>query len=682
MSKNIKKDQSVNDKISKRKPIILLMIVGVFFLACMLSYIWYSMVYQEKIYVNVMIGDIDFSGLTKQKASDLLKYKIDDLQNHDLRIVLDDREWVLNQKNIDLEYDIDQTVDRLYLQGRDKNFYHNVLNKISLLFRKKNIEAVYKTNQSQLSEFFNSIYQEIEEPIMDAQFELNNHTITIVPEKSGILVNKSKLQKDVDDCYAILCREGQIQLVLENTSPKITQSKLETIKPKLTQAIQSDIVLQSEAKNIIIDRKDIFSWLFVVAIYDHEKSLTSLPVARAQADDGYINQLELNQELVRNYIDYLARDINQEPKNAKLGFANGAVYIVENSQKGYKIDTKLTTENLSNLIISRMADSYSDSLDDVAMSVESIFPEISSESIDTLGIIEKIGSGTTSFHGSPANRIHNIKVGAKAFHGLVIKPDQKLSTVKTIGYPDATRGYLPELVIKENKTIPEYGGGLCQVSTTLFRVALDAGFEILERTNHTYRVGYYEPPIGMDATIYYPKPDLLIKNNTPAYVLIETIVDGSKITFNFYGTHDGREVHISDPVMYDVTPPPEDKYIESPNLPSGVIRKQEGSYPGAKASFSYKVIRDGQSVIDRSFVSIYRPWQAVYLYGPGTENIPGKEYRDDGGEICSNECEEGWMECVDGGIRRCYKSGDCWKWSGPEGCGEGKICADNQCVDE
>ncbi|MCK4919362.1 MAG: VanW family protein, partial [Candidatus Pacebacteria bacterium] len=162
-------------------------------------------------------------------------------------------------------------------------------------------------------------------------------------------------------------------------------------------------------------------------------------------------------------------------------------------------------------------------------------------------------TGESNFAGSPSNRRHNITVGAAKFQGVLIGPDDTFSFNTALGNVGPKEGYLPELVIKKGETIPEYGGGLCQVSTTTFRGAVLAGLEITERKNHAYPVQYYAPQ-GTDATIYPPHPDLQFKNNTPAYILIQTKIIGNKLYFDFYGSDDGREIKTKGPVIYDKKP--------------------------------------------------------------------------------------------------------------------------------
>ncbi len=165
------------------------------------------------------------------------------------------------------------------------------------------------------------------------------------------------------------------------------------------------------------------------------------------------------------------------------------------------------------------------------------------------------------------------------------------------------------------------GGGVCQVSTTLFRAALKAGLPILQRQAHAYRVSYYEQdsPPGFDATVYDPTADLKIKNDTPAHILIQPTFDSKKmiLTFDIYGTSDGRIATTSKPKITDQVAPPEDLYQNDPTLPAGTIKQIDWKAWGSKATFNYSVERNNEIIYKKTFVSNYRPWQAVYLRGTG-----------------------------------------------------------------
>jgi vancomycin resistance protein YoaR len=249
-------------------------------------------------------------------------------------------------------------------------------------------------------------------------------------------------------------------------------------------------------------------------------------------------------------------------------------------------------------------------------------PTTSTEAANPYGIKEIIGVGATNFRGSPRNRIHNIGVGAASVFGTLVPAGEEFSMIKTLGTIDGTTGYLQELVIKENKTTPEYGGGLCQIGSTAFRAALDTGLPITERRNHSYRVPYYERDgdgntigPGKDATIYDPSPDFRFKNDTGSTLLITTKIEGTKLTFTFWGRKDGRTSAQTDARVYNVVPPPEKTVIQTADLKPGEEKCTEHAHPGSDAMFSYTVTYADGRVAKKDFVSHYKPWGEVCLVG-------------------------------------------------------------------
>jgi vancomycin resistance protein YoaR len=238
------------------------------------------------------------------------------------------------------------------------------------------------------------------------------------------------------------------------------------------------------------------------------------------------------------------------------------------------------------------------------------------------GITELIGKATTTFTGSPKNRIHNIKNGARLLTGHVIKPGEEFSTLAALGKVDNTTGYLPELVIKGTRTVPEFGGGLCQVSTTLFRSLLNAGLPITARRNHSYRVSYYEKDEngkfigpGLDATIYQSNPDLKFKNDTAHPILVYGYVYGDKITFELYGTRDGRTSKIEGPTLLTETAAGPPIYAETDTLPRGTVKQVEVAHPGGSTKALYSVTYPDGRVENQEFKSFYRRWPARFLVG-------------------------------------------------------------------
>lgn len=252
----------------------------------------------------------------------------------------------------------------------------------------------------------------------------------------------------------------------------------------------------------------------------------------------------LDAGLVEKFIESLSQKVNRDPEDAKFKIEDGKVSAFSLNKKGIRLNKEKSLEILINYLENNNEKTELD------LPYESVDPEVFIGSIDSMGITSLIGEGRSNFKGSPKNRIFNIKVASNRFNGVLIKPKEEFSFVKTLGEVDGEHGYLPELVIKKDKTEPEFGGGICQVSTTAFRAAINSGLEITARRNHAYPVQYYNPQ-GMDATVYVPKPDLKFINNTPGHILIQTKIEGTELVFDFYGTSDGRKVNVIGPKIIE-----------------------------------------------------------------------------------------------------------------------------------
>jgi vancomycin resistance protein YoaR len=297
---------------------------------------------------------------------------------------------------------------------------------------------------------------------------------------------------------------------------------------------------------------------------------------RARETTAVRTTSETNPDTIRSYAVTLSSRAVRAPKNARFGVdENGSITVIERSEDGIMIE-----ESAAVAAIEAALHSGSER---VAVPVHIKKPEISSDDLGILGIRELVAEGKTNFAGSPKNRIHNIRRALKQFDGLILRDGEEFSFVKYLGEVDGANGYLPELVIKYNKTEPEFGGGICQVSSTVFRAAVNAGLKITARKNHAYPVRYYKP-YGMDATIYIPNPDLRFTNNTGHAILILSEIEGANLTFRFYGTKDGRTVVVDGPHILESNP--------------------DGSM---KTTFSQKVTdASGNTIIDDSFPSNYK----------------------------------------------------------------------------
>lgn len=313
--------------------------------------------------------------------------------------------------------------------------------------------------------------------------------------------------------------------------------------------------------------RDEISTLFILSdsspyepfsICDLTKTITSTGNMKKGAS------LEIDKDKIREYVSMLSEEVVSAPKNAKIKMVVEATEKPENEEQkevsetkksieiltpaesGFSLDEEKTIEIITSALKNRKEDVS------FQLPVEEELPKISKETLGELKITDQIGHGESNFTGSTKNRIHNINVALEKFNGLILEPGEEFSFVTILGPVEKETGYKEELVIKDNETIPEYGGGICQVSTTVFRAAVNTGLKITERQNHAYPVQYYSPQ-GTDATIYLPKPDLRFLNNTPGFILLQTTIEGKKLIFDIFGESDGRQVEMEGPTVTERT---------------------------------------------------------------------------------------------------------------------------------
>ena len=226
-----------------------------------------------------------------------------------------------------------------------------------------------------------------------------------------------------------------------------------------------------------------------------------------------------------------------------------------------------------------------------------------------LGIREVVSVGESDFTGSPKNRKHNIGVGLRKFNGSLIPQGKEFSFGAVLGTVDASTGYLNELTIRGDRTKPEYGGGLCQVSTTAFRGVWQAGFPITERINHSFAVRYYSPE-GTDATVYPPVKDMRFVNDSPGALLIQTLTEDDHAYFLYYGTRrQDRETELAGPFTWDIVPPPPDRTVFTTEIPPGETQILGKAVPGMKTMW-YRIVRENGRERQEPFYSHYeaRPY--------------------------------------------------------------------------
>lgn len=339
---------------------------------------------------------------------------------------------------------------------------------------------------------------------------------------------------------------------------------------------------------------------------------------------SYVNGVDLSASYhysdskVITTLSPIIEKLRAEPIDSLFTFQNGRVTVFKPSRDGQEVDLEELKSQMSSKFLTVVSSLKPQTLT-IEIPIKVLKPKITTDKANNLGIKELLASGTSLFQHSIPSRIFNVTLASTRLNGILVAPNDVFSFGKALGDISAFTGYQQAYVIQNGKTVLGDGGGVCQVSTTLFRAILNAGLPVAERHAHAYRVGYYEQdsPPGLDATVYVPSVDLKFKNDTGNYILIQTSIDPNvlRLTFELYGSKDGREVSITTPVVTNQTPAPPDVFQDDPTLPKGQVKQVDFAAAGANVYFTRQVTKNGKVIISDRFDSNFRPWQAVYLRG-------------------------------------------------------------------
>ena len=231
------------------------------------------------------------------------------------------------------------------------------------------------------------------------------------------------------------------------------------------------------------------------------------------------------------------------------------------------------------------------------------------------GITAFLAAGQTGYDGSSPARITNIHVGTHAFQDRLFE-GKTFSFNQMLGPISTKAGFVTGLVIAGERTASGIGGGICQVSTTMFRALYGAGLPIVERRNHSYQVYYYDPQ-GLDATIYQPSQDLRFANDTGGALWFQSDWDDAQklLVIRVFGKARDYDVQVLAPRTLKTTPSPPDKVIFDAALNKGERKQVDWAAEGAVIEVDRLFVRDGKTFKQDTLKSSYRPWPNIFAVG-------------------------------------------------------------------
>lgn len=548
----------------------------------------FNLYFLGKIYPGMYIAGINVGGKKPHDTEDLLTNNIKFPESISLQS--DEQSFNIPLKSITFAWDPVLSSARAYSYHRTGNIFLNLIRQPQTLFRKENIGISISLDEQVLSQYLDTISSTLAIDPTYPKLEISGKEVVVEKGKPGSEVDLKKLRILLGYNLSYL-NFTSINIPTKLVDPTLSESEAEVYKKRAESLLNKKIILKYDSYSLSLENKSAFKYLAPAGEYKEDE--------------------------IAYLVNGIASDVNRNPQNSVFVFSNNRVEEFVPAKDGVKVNEEALIDMvMGNLRTLEYSDENSITIE---IPVELTRPKIKTEDVNNLGIQQLLGKGLSYFRGSIPGRIHNISLASSRFKGILISPGETFSFNKVLGDVSALTGYKQAYIIKDGRTILGDGGGVCQVSTTLFRAALDAGLPIVERKAHSYRVKYYEQgsSVGLDATVFEPTADLKFTNDTPGHLLIQPTFDPTKslLIFEIYGTSDGRKSYLSKPVISGTIPPPEDLYTDDPTLPLGTIKQIDHKAWGAKVVFKYTVTRNGETVFDKTFVSNYLPWQAVYLRG-------------------------------------------------------------------
>ncbi len=387
--------------------------------------------------------------------------------------------------------------------------------------------------------------------------------------------------------------------------PLINDSALAQARAQAEVFLGSTLVLTREANMWVWDAETIAGLLRVDMV-------------------GHNLLVDIDQQALTDQVASLAQRVDSGSVEPRLRFAGGALAVVEPGREGWRLQQEAAAQVIDTVLRQRSATSRT-----VVLPVDRIYPVIDETRLDTLGIVELVAEGRSSFAGSAPYRITNIKAGAARLDGVLIAPDEEFSFNTQLGEVNAENGFVEGYAVVGNRTQLEWGGGVCQDSTTVFRAAFWAGLPITERHAHPFYISWYDrfaygpagDGPGMDATIYTGVSDLKFVNDTGHWLLMQTVVDEAAqvFTVQVYGTRPDRRVEADGPyISNEVSAPATPIYVDDPTQPAGTFYQSDVARSGRDIVVYRTVFNSAGEMLRRdSFFTRFKPWPNVFVRGTG-----------------------------------------------------------------
>jgi vancomycin resistance protein YoaR len=522
---------------------------------------------------GVRIAGIDVGGLTPRQARLRLARREQALANTPVIFTSGNRTWSVRPASLGVTIDTRAAVDAARRHGQGFGPIRGFRRLAVSLFG-ANVQPPVRVWSTALKLELSRIASGLDRPHLDAAIRLTGLRLAVVPAQEGVVLDRRA-------AAAVLVRglssfeRKPVALPIRVDRPRVTASDLVPAAAQIRTALSGPVGLRLGPTRWRLNR-----YLIASLLEPPHGGLRRLHIAGTAADAYFVA---------------LAKRVGRPPVDARFA-VNGPKVSIVPATPGRTLDVAATAKNLLAAVLSPSA-----RLASVVVGGQQ--PARSTADLQALGVTGLVSSYET-FFGGVANRIHNVEVVSHLIDDQLIAPGKEWSFNRATGARTADKGFLVAPVIINGEVQTGLGGGVCQVSTTVFNAVYEAGLKITARTNHALYIPHY--PLGRDATVDYPSVDLKFVNDTGHWLLLRTFVSSSSLNVSLYGALQHRRVETQTTPLAVVGPAPL-KPVPDPTLARGKKVVENTGVPAQTTTVERKVYGPGGKLLyDDTFHSSYQ----------------------------------------------------------------------------
>jgi vancomycin resistance protein YoaR len=554
----------------------------------------------DRVPEGVTLQGQPIGGMQRAELVALLADQHGDFTDAPLTIEFEGQSWSPSMRDLGATLDLERTADLALGAGATSNPIERIRNWWLLSRGGLDIAPVMRVDALRIQGYLLSITPDVEQPPRDASLSLVAGKVLPTAARPG-------RQVLIDETTAEILR------ALQSLAPQRIPLRTRSLAPQIDDLAADDAITSARTllKSPLRLRQASRDWTW------DEERIASMVVVRKEG-----NQLiaAIDEERLARQVEKLAQVVDSGSSEPRLTFADGRLQIVEPGKTGIRLRQDAAVDMIMEALQS--------DLHAVELPTEAVEPQVTAATLPELGIIEQVAEGRSSFAGSAPYRVTNIKAGAQRMDGVLIPPDAEFSFNTQLGEVDEANGFVQGYAVIGNRTQLEWGGGVCQVSTTVFRAAFWGGLPITERHAHPFYISWYDAysypgdaAPGMDATIFTGVQDFKFVNDTGHWMLMQTVIDEANqvLSVRLYGTRPDRIVEVVGPEIDNVVPPPSRPvYVTDASLPAGTVKQTDTARKGMDIAV-YRVIEEGGTKREPElFFTRFKSWPDVFVRGIGS----------------------------------------------------------------